>query len=97
MPDTRAKGPAAGTPLVVAMLVVALLVALAPAWWGSGGRAERMRRGLAEAMLTCRSAYDSAGTPADTLRVDAIVPPLNGAVESTNPTCGAYREKRMFR
>lgn len=97
MPDTRTKGPASGTPLVAALLAVALLVALAPVWWGGGGRGERMRRGLAEAMTTCRAGYDSAATAADTLRVDAIVPPLNGAVDSANPTCGAYREKRMFR
>lgn len=97
MPDTRANGPAAGTLVVVALLVVALLIALAPRWWGGGGRGERMRRGLAEAMLACRTAYDSASTAADTRRVDALVPPLNGAVDSANPTCGAYREKRMFR
>lgn len=86
-----------GRGLVALMLVVVVLIALAPRWWGSGGRGERMRRGLAEAMVACRAAYDSAATAADTARVDAMIPPLNGAVGPGNPSCGAYRDKRMFR
>jgi type II secretory pathway pseudopilin PulG len=84
--------------VVVAVLLMAtVLIALAPRWWGSGGRGEMMRQGLEEALSSCRAAYDSAATPADTARVDSMVPTYHGVVRAGDPACGAYREKRMFR
>jgi len=83
--------------VVAALVLVTVLIALAPRWWGSGGRGEMMRQGLQEALSSCRAAYDSAATAADTARVDSIVPPYRGVVRAGDPPCGAYREKRMFR
>ncbi len=83
--------------VVVALVVTTVLIALAPRWWGSGGRGELMREGLQEALSTCRAGYDSAATVADTARVDSLVPPYRGVVRGGDPPCGAYREKRMFR
>jgi hypothetical protein len=81
----------------VALVITTVLIALAPRWWGSGGRGEMMREGLQEALSTCRAGYDSAGTAADTARVDSLVPPYRGVVRAGDPPCGAYRDKRMFR
>jgi hypothetical protein len=75
----------------------AVLIALAPRWWGSGGRGERQRQALSEVLGECRVAYDSAATAGDTARVDSMVPMLDGVVRPGDPPCGAYREKRMFR
>ena len=83
--------------VVAALVLVTVLIALAPRWWGSGGRGEMMRQGLQEALSSCRAAYDSAATAADTARVDSIVPPYRGVARAGDPPCGAYREKRMFR
>jgi hypothetical protein len=83
--------------VVAALVLVTVLIALAPRWWGSGGRGEMMRQGLEEALSSCRAAYDSAATAADTTRVDSIVPPYRGVVRAGDPPCGAYRDKRMFR
>jgi hypothetical protein len=83
--------------LVLAIFLVALLIALAPKWWGSGGRGEAMRHALQEVLTECRAAYDSAATAADTLRVDSLVPLLDGRMRTGDPPCGDYREKRMFR
>ena len=83
--------------LVLGLIVLAVLIALAPRWWGSGGRGETMRHALDEVLGECRAAYDSATTAADTARVDSMVPMLDGMVRPGDPACGAYREKRMFR
>lgn len=91
-------GTAGRSRLVVLGLVgLAALIALAPWWWGSGGRGETMREALGEVMAECRAAYDSAATAADSARVDSLVPPLDGVTRPGDPPCGAYREKRMFR
>ncbi|MBS1241462.1 MAG: hypothetical protein H6R40_889 [Gemmatimonadetes bacterium] len=83
--------------LVAAIILVTVLIALAPRWWGSGGRGATMRAGLEEALSFCRASYDSAATAADTARTDSLVPPYRGVVRAGDPPCGAYREKRMFR
>lgn len=83
--------------VIAAIILISVAVALAPRWWGSGGRGETMRHALQEVLGECRAAYDSAATAADTARVDSMVPMLNGVVRPGDPACGAYRQKRMFR
>jgi type II secretory pathway pseudopilin PulG len=83
--------------VIAAILLISLAVALAPRWWGSGGRGETMRQALQEVLSECRAAYDSAATMADTARVDSMVPMLDGVIRPGDPACGAYRQKRMFR
>jgi len=82
---------------VLLMLLGALLVTLVPLWYGSGGRADRMRRALAEARAECRAAYAAAATAADSARVDSLVPTTRGEHRAEDATCGQYREKRLLR
>ncbi|HSR14897.1 MAG TPA: hypothetical protein VLL51_04055 [Gemmatimonadales bacterium] len=82
---------------VILMLLAALLVTLVPLWYGSGGRAARMRGALAEARAECRAAYAAAATAADSARVDSLIPTTRGEHRPEDATCGQYREKRLLR
>jgi type II secretory pathway pseudopilin PulG len=94
--------PEPGRPLnsrlfVVLLLLGLLAVALLPLWYGSGGRAERMRNALAEARTECRARYAEALTAADSARVDSLIPTTRGERRPEDGTCGQYREKRLLR
>jgi type II secretory pathway pseudopilin PulG len=96
-PPSEPARPLNSRRFVILLLVGVLAVTLLPLWYGSGGRADRMRNALAEARTECRARYAEALTAADSARVDSLIPTTRGERRPKDGTCGQYREKRLLR
>jgi type II secretory pathway pseudopilin PulG len=96
-PDNTPARPFNSRLFVILMLIGLVAITLLPLWYGSGGRAERMRSALAEARTECRARYAEALTAADSARVDSLIPTTRGEHRAEDATCGQYREKRLLR
>lgn len=83
--------------MVALLLGGALLAVLLPVWWGSGGRADRMRQGLDHAVRECKALYAAARTAADSAAAGAHVPSADGRPQPGDPPCSEYRRRRMLK
>ncbi|MBA3522462.1 MAG: hypothetical protein H0T90_08180 [Gemmatimonadales bacterium] len=83
--------------LLVILLLAGALIALLPRWLGRTEQAETMRTEIQQVIAECRAQYRPATTAADTARADAWLPSTLGSQRVGDPTCGAYRKRRMLR
>ena len=83
--------------LILVLVMVAALIAVAPAVIGHGREARRMREGLQAVLTECRGRYAGARSAADTAQADQWVPHTSAGVHEGDPACGSYRRRNMLR